>query len=250
MTEVTRSVVICARPEAVFRFFTDGERFARWWGKGSRIDPRPGGEIYIRYPEGTVAGGTIESLDPPRRLVFTYGYEDPKKPIRFGGSRVEVTLEAVADGTRVVLRHSGVAPDILEMHRPGWRFQLSLFAKVAAADVHAGAEARIDDWFRAWSEPDLERRRAALAGVAPDVTFRDDFGCLAGADDILDSIAAAHTHLAATVERDGAIAFCQGSALARWRARKADGTEVATGTNFYDFDQDGRIARVVGFWRF
>ena len=40
MTEVVRSVVICARPEAVFRFFTDGERFARWWGKGSRTPLR------------------------------------------------------------------------------------------------------------------------------------------------------------------------------------------------------------------
>ncbi len=27
-------------------------------------------------------------------------------------------------------------------------------------------------------------------------------------------------------------------------------TEVAKGTNVFDFDPDGRIARVVGFWRF
>lgn len=248
MTEVVRAVIIRARPEAVFRFFTDAERFARWWGKGSRIDARPGGEIIIRYPEGTIAGGTVEAIDAPRRIVFTYGYEDPKKPIRFGGSTVEVTFDPVAEGTRVVLRHAGVAPDILELHRPGWRFQLSLFARVASADAHAGAAARIDEWFRAWSEPDADRRRALFAGVAPDVELRDDYACLVGADEVLDGIAAARVHLAATVARDGDVAFCQGTALVRWRARLADGAEAGAGTNVFDFDADGRIARVVGFW--
>ena len=46
MNEIVRTVVICAPREAVYRYFTDSERFARWWGTGSRIwaarQKRPG----------------------------------------------------------------------------------------------------------------------------------------------------------------------------------------------------------------
>ena len=34
-----RTVTIAARRETVFRNFTDSERFAAWWGQGSRIEP-------------------------------------------------------------------------------------------------------------------------------------------------------------------------------------------------------------------
>ena len=37
---VERTVTIAARRETVFRYFTDSERFAAWWGAGSTIDPR------------------------------------------------------------------------------------------------------------------------------------------------------------------------------------------------------------------
>ena len=45
-----RAVIVRATPEAVFRFFIDTEYWARWWGAGSTIDPRPGGRVCIRYP--------------------------------------------------------------------------------------------------------------------------------------------------------------------------------------------------------
>ena len=37
-----RTVVIRARPETVFGFFTDSGRWAAWWGAGSTIDPQAG----------------------------------------------------------------------------------------------------------------------------------------------------------------------------------------------------------------
>jgi uncharacterized protein YndB with AHSA1/START domain len=49
--------VIAARPETVFRYFTDPVRFARWMGRGSMLDPRPGGRLRVGYPTGQVAGG-------------------------------------------------------------------------------------------------------------------------------------------------------------------------------------------------
>src|SRR5438477_11800544 len=47
-----RTVLIRARARTVFRYFTDSERFAAWWGAGSAIEARPGGPVRIRYPSG------------------------------------------------------------------------------------------------------------------------------------------------------------------------------------------------------
>ena len=69
-----RTIVINAPREAVFRYFTDSARWATWWGAGSTIDSRPGGRIYIRYPEGTEVAGEVIEVRPPERIVFTYGY--------------------------------------------------------------------------------------------------------------------------------------------------------------------------------
>ena len=57
--QVERAVIIRATPETVFRFFTDTEYWARWWGAGSTIDPRPGGRVLIRYPGGNEASGEV-----------------------------------------------------------------------------------------------------------------------------------------------------------------------------------------------
>ena len=75
-----RTVVIRARRETVFRYFTDSDRFAAWWGEGSTIDARPGGALRIRHPNGALASGEVVEIVPPRLVVFTYGYEDPARP--------------------------------------------------------------------------------------------------------------------------------------------------------------------------
>src|SRR5262249_50376927 len=68
-----RTVVIGARPATVFRFFTDSERWASWWGAGSTIEARPGGRLFIRHPNGVESAGEVLEVAPPERIVFTYG---------------------------------------------------------------------------------------------------------------------------------------------------------------------------------
>ena len=65
-----RSVLIQASPETVFRFFEDSDRFARWWGAGSTIDPRPGGKVYIRHPNGIETVGEVVEIAPPRICLW------------------------------------------------------------------------------------------------------------------------------------------------------------------------------------
>ena len=93
-----RTVLIQASPATVFRYFTDSERWAKWWGAGSTIDARPGGKVSIRYPGGVEVQGEVLEVSVPDRIVFTYGFVSGK-PIPPGSSKVTIQLEPCASGT-------------------------------------------------------------------------------------------------------------------------------------------------------
>src|SRR5262245_21788014 len=160
-----RTVVIRAGRDAVFRFFTDESRWAAWWGAGSTVEARAGGRLLIRYPDGTEAAGEVLEVRPPSRFAFTYGFVSGKL-IPIGGSRVTISLEPDADGTRLQLTHEFAEAALREEFVQGWRYQLALFANVVTNELHAGAAGRIDAWFRAWGEPDESARRLAFSEIA------------------------------------------------------------------------------------
>src|SRR5262245_17741288 len=177
-------IVIAARRDTVFRFFTDPARWATWWGAGWRIEPRPGGEILIVYPGGSTAHGAVVEIQPPERIVFTYGYDGPNTPIPPGGSRVTITVSEVAGGSRVQLRHDVATDAVRDEHVAGWRHQMAVFANAVMTEHAAGAAATIDRYLAAWSESDPTARRAALAATcSDDVVYRDRFGFSIGRDD-------------------------------------------------------------------
>jgi uncharacterized protein YndB with AHSA1/START domain len=245
-----RTVLIQAAPDVVFRYFTDRARWAAWWGAGSTIDPRPGGALEIRYPEGTIAAGTVVEIDPPRRIVFTYGYASGQ-PIPPGGSRVTIELERAANGTRLRLAHELDDAAIRDQHVQGWRYQLSVFANVVADEVNAGAGAAVDAWFEAWADTDAERRNQTLGRIAhADVRFHDRFSTVAGLDELLPHLSAYQHHMPGLrLEREGDVRHCQGTVLADWIARAPDGQPRASGTNVFTFNADGRIVSVTGFMK-
>jgi len=244
-----RTVTIAARRETVFRYFTDSERFAAWWGKGSRIEPVPGGAVYIRHPNAIVAGGQVVEIVPGERIVFSYGFESGQ-PIPIGASRVTIRLEETPSGTRVELRHELPTAAARDEHVQGWRYQLALFANVVAQEAHAGAGALADRFFACWADTDAARRRAELAAVASDeLAFRDPYSCTSGIDDLNAHIAASQRFMPGMVlERQGEARSCQGTALVDWVVKGPDGTERAKGTNVFELTKDGRIARVTGMW--
>jgi uncharacterized protein YndB with AHSA1/START domain len=242
-----RTVDIRARRATVFRFFTDPERFARWWGAGSSIDPVVGGTVTICYPGGTTASGHVTELVPDRRIAFTYGYDRPGASIPPGGSLVTIELVEIPDGTRVVLRHDVTDARTRDEHVQGWRYALALFASVAAADALSHAGVAIATWFDAWNEPDATRCRELLTPiVAADISFRDANGCVVGLDELLVHVAAVQRFMPGIrLEPRGKVRSAHGTTLIDWAAMKADAVAM-TGTNVVRFAPDGMIAEVIG----
>ena len=247
--QLDRTVVIGAPRETVFRFFTDEARWASWWGKGSTIDPRPGGNVLLVYPGGVQAAGEVVDIAPPERLVFTYGFVSGN-PIPVGSSRVSIALEPIAGGTRLTLVHAFANASVRDEHVQGWRYQLSLFANLVANEVHAGAAEQIDRWTALWAEPDAAARQTALSAIAHEaVRFADRYSLVEGRDDLLPHISAAQHHMPGMrMARDGNVRHCQGIVLADFTMVAPDGSVKAKGTNVFEFGPDGKIVRVTGLW--
>ncbi len=236
-----RTIVIQASPETVFRYFTDSARWAAWWGAGSAIDATPGGRIYIRYPNGVEASGEVVAVEPPNRIVFTFGYASGK-PMAPRASRVTIRLAPEGAATRLHLMHEFASPEARDAHIGGWRFQLSIFGNVVANEVFADAEKSVDAWFDAWAIADNQARETALSALAtPDVRFRDRYAVLEGLADL-----SAHTEAVqkfmpgVRMARKGAVRQCQGVVLADWEATGM------SGVNVFVFNAQGKIESVTG----
>ena len=82
---VERELEIAARPETVWELLTDPDEAVRWMGLEASFDLRPGGEYRVKVLSGNVASGTFVEIDPPRRLVYTWGWEDGQLELRAAG---------------------------------------------------------------------------------------------------------------------------------------------------------------------
>ncbi|MDX1621829.1 MAG: SRPBCC family protein [Nitriliruptorales bacterium] len=123
---------IKAPRDTVFAYFTDPDRYTRWMGHEAELDARPGGIYRVHVVEGSVARGEFVEVDPPERLVFTWGWEgNPMVPP--GSSRVEVTLREDGRETVLTLTHSGLPDaDAMWLHEDGWTRYLDRLVAVAS----------------------------------------------------------------------------------------------------------------------
>lgn len=127
---IEREVRIDASPETVFDFFTDPEKMSRWKGSSATLDPRPGGVYRVVIGPYAAVGQYVE-VDPPNRVVFTWGWEGGQ-PIPEGSSTVEVTLTPDGEGTVVRLVHRDLPAGATEAHAHGWDQYMPRLAIVAA----------------------------------------------------------------------------------------------------------------------
>jgi uncharacterized protein YndB with AHSA1/START domain len=128
------SIHIAALPETVFGYFTDPGRYVQWMGSQAMLEPVPGGKYRVWIRDGVEAAGEFVEIDPPRRLVFTWGWtQDLAVPP--GSTRVVVTLHPEDGGTRVILRHHDLPDqDQGAHHRKGWDLYFSRLAMLARGE--------------------------------------------------------------------------------------------------------------------
>jgi len=121
---LVKEVWIDATPDAVFAYFTDPGRFARWMGAPLRLDARPGGEFQVdANAEHRIRGRFIEVV-PHSRIVYSWGYDQPGPPVLPGASVVEVTFTPQAGGTLLQLVHRDLPPAERDGHARGWDYHL------------------------------------------------------------------------------------------------------------------------------
>ncbi len=141
------SMHLAARPETVFSYFTDPARYVTWMGHEAQLDPRPGGVYGVRMSDDFEAAGAFLAVDPPHRLVFTWGWApgagqhvkagaQPDSLLPPGSTRVEVTLAEADGGTLLTLRHHDLTTvELHDAHCVAWQTYLDrLGIRVAGGD--------------------------------------------------------------------------------------------------------------------
>lgn len=132
-TVVEQTVRIAARPETVWRYWTEPERMSEWWGSAAELDPRPGGVCVVEMDGPGVMRGEYVELVPHERIVFSFGWEatEGAPGVAPGSTRVEITLTADGDDTVLVLRHTGLPAAARDEHHAGWGHFLPRLATAA-----------------------------------------------------------------------------------------------------------------------
>lgn len=126
----TTTVRIDASPEEVFPYLTDADLLTRWMGDYARLDANPGGE-YVVDINGVPIRGTFVEVDPPKRLVFSWGVAG-HDTFPAGATTVEIVLIADGTSTIVELAHHDLPPDELAKHDSGWGHFLARLVVAAA----------------------------------------------------------------------------------------------------------------------
>jgi uncharacterized protein YndB with AHSA1/START domain len=140
-----RFTVACAPDHA---FATWAERTSLWWPHGHSVsaepgltvtfEPRAGGRIYERTPDGTEHDwGEVLAWEPPRRLVYLWHLRFD----RADATEVEITFAPDADGTAVTIVHRGwerlgsKGPERRARNERGWAGLLAHYVAACAATV-------------------------------------------------------------------------------------------------------------------
>jgi uncharacterized protein YndB with AHSA1/START domain len=127
---IVSEVLIAAPVEAVYEFFVDPSKHEQWKGRAAELDPRPGGKYRVELNDKATAAGKYIELDPPRRVVMSWGWEG-EGPVPAGSTTVDITLEATDEGTLVRLVHRDLPEPARADHMDGWNHYLSRLAAAA-----------------------------------------------------------------------------------------------------------------------
>lgn len=130
---VSYELTINAPPATVFDLLTEAEGLLQWIAVEAEVEAQPGGRISWTHENGRKVEGRFLAVEPPRRIVFTYGWQD-HPTVGPGSTVVEVDLAPVdSEATHLTLVHRELPAADREDHAVGWRHFLGLLADVAGA---------------------------------------------------------------------------------------------------------------------
>ncbi|HUE77821.1 MAG TPA: SRPBCC domain-containing protein [Longimicrobiales bacterium] len=127
-TEETRSaegtIEIGASPERVWRALTDPRELERWFPLEARVEPGPGGSVWLSWKNEFAGLSEIVAWRPPHVLAYAWGWSEDAPP-----QVTEYVLEGDGGSTLLRVVTSGFPADaswddMVEGTRTGWSFEL------------------------------------------------------------------------------------------------------------------------------
>src|SRR5947199_726425 len=94
--EVSREIEFPVPPDEVWEALTDPDQLEEWYANDVELDPREGGAGVFRWDDGEERRATVVEATPSERLVLDWDDE----------GTVELTLEEVDEGTKLLVRES------------------------------------------------------------------------------------------------------------------------------------------------
>ena len=142
-SSVQREIAIAASPDTVWELLVDPEKIVRWMGMRASIEPQAGGVFRIEVIPGHTASGEVVEADPPRRLVYTWGWEEGRAGnVAPGSTTIEIELVPNENGTTLRFSHRGLpSAESAQSHAHGWDHYLERLSIVAG-----GGDPGADPW--------------------------------------------------------------------------------------------------------
>ena len=136
------SRLIASPPEVLFALWTEPDHLIKWWGPEAyetvvhTLDLRSGGHWRIvlrRSNDSALAiSGVYRVVEPPRRLVFTWAWED-ERGTRGHETLVAVNFEPAPGGTRLILLQKHFENEQRrDGHDAGWSASFDRLARIAS----------------------------------------------------------------------------------------------------------------------
>ncbi|MEK7278838.1 MAG: SRPBCC domain-containing protein, partial [Chloroflexota bacterium] len=94
---------INAPASEIFRMFTHATAWRDWFCDGSQAHAIKGGRLYLWWGSGHYVNGEYTTLEPGKKIVFTWDGRDEPEP-----TRVQITLKEKDGATLITVAHSGV----------------------------------------------------------------------------------------------------------------------------------------------
>lgn len=244
-----------ARPETVFGIIAEPQGMSAWMEGQAEFEPQPGSPFELRFPQyQMIIAGSVLEVDPPRKLVLTWGVSEGMHSEWFkpGSSTLSIELEPDGEGTVIHLVHADLPIEAeIQEQEGGWRFHITrLQVRANRLELDRHLPETWKNWYGAWAEPDADKRRSLLERCCTeDFTYADDYTTLEGLDMLSLHIANCLKFMPGmTVEQAGPATVCRGQVLVPWRSAGAEGMRAFAGQMVARVGLDGRLRDATSFW--